>query len=41
MYDPWIIREFLHNCIAHQDYEKRARISVVEFEDGRLVFTNA
>ena len=19
-YDPWVLREILHNCIAHQDY---------------------
>ena len=41
MYDQWIIRELLHNCIAHQDYERAARIAVVEFEDGRLIFSNA
>jgi hypothetical protein len=25
-YDPWVIREALHNCIAHQDYRQAARI---------------
>lgn len=40
MYDPWVIRELLHNCIAHQDYTKQAKITLVEFEDGRLIFGN-
>ena len=38
-YDPWIIYEALHNCIAHQDYEMNGRINVVEFLD-KLVFSN-
>jgi ATP-dependent DNA helicase RecG len=38
-YDPWVMREALHNCIAHQDYGMNARINVVEFPD-RLLFTN-
>lgn len=38
-YDPWVLREALHNCIAHQDYGLNARINVVEFPD-RLIFTN-
>jgi len=29
-YDPWVIREALHNCIAHQDYSLHGRISLVE-----------
>lgn len=29
-YDPWVIREALHNCIAHQDYSLRGRINMVE-----------
>lgn len=29
-YDPWVIREALHNCIAHQDYGMGGRITVVE-----------
>lgn len=29
-YDPWVIREALHNCIAHQDYGLRGRINVIE-----------
>ncbi len=39
-YDPYIIREALNNAIAHQDYELGGKISVVEFEDGRLCFSN-
>ncbi|KAA6334538.1 hypothetical protein EZS27_017154 [termite gut metagenome] len=39
-YEPFNVRELLHNSIAHQDYTKSARINVVEFEDDHLVFTN-
>ncbi len=39
-YEPYIIREALNNCIAHQDYLFAGKISVVEFEDGRLCFSN-
>jgi ATP-dependent DNA helicase RecG len=38
-YDPWVIRETLHNCIAHQDYSRAGRINVVE-EPESLLFTN-
>ncbi|QJR36521.1 RNA-binding domain-containing protein [Gemmatimonas groenlandica] len=38
-YDPWVIREALHNSIAHQDYRRHARIAVVEFPD-RVLITN-
>jgi ATP-dependent DNA helicase RecG len=38
-YDSWVIREALHNCIAHQDYELHGRINVVEKTDS-LSFTN-
>ncbi len=38
-YEPWVMREVLHNCIAHQDYELRGRISVVENPDD-LIFLN-
>ncbi|WML87682.1 RNA-binding domain-containing protein [Thiothrix subterranea] len=38
-YDSWVIRELLHNCIAHQDYTLGGRINVVEQEDS-LLFTN-
>jgi ATP-dependent DNA helicase RecG len=38
-YEPWVIREALHNCIAHQDYTLQGRINVVEESDA-LVFTN-
>ena len=40
-YDPFTIREPLHNCIAHQDYARGARIEVVEYEDEKLIFQNA
>jgi ATP-dependent DNA helicase RecG len=38
-FDPWVIRETLHNCIAHQDYSQGGRINVVE-EEEVLLFTN-
>lgn len=38
-YDPWVIREALHNCIAHQDYGLRGRVQVVETPDT-LLLTN-
>jgi ATP-dependent DNA helicase RecG len=38
-YDPWVIRETLHNSIAHQDYTQAGRITVVEEPDA-LLFTN-
>jgi ATP-dependent DNA helicase RecG len=38
-YDPWVIREVLHNSIAHQDYTKGGHINVVEEPDS-LLFTN-
>jgi len=38
-YDSWVMRELLHNCIAHQDYRQGSRISVVE-NDEALLFTN-
>ncbi|MDX9750345.1 MAG: ATP-binding protein [Flavobacteriales bacterium] len=39
-YDPWVMREALHNCIAHQDYLRRERIHVIEREHS-LTFENA
>ena len=38
-YEPDIIRELLHNCLAHQDYSMQGRVNVEEFED-HLVFIN-
>ena len=38
-YDAWVIRESLHNCIAHQDYRLSGRVNVVEESDS-LLFTN-
>lgn len=38
-YDQLLIREVLHNCIAHQNYNLRGRINIQEYED-KLVFIN-
>lgn len=38
-YEPYVIREALNNCIAHQDYTYSGRINVVE-KDDELIFTN-
>lgn len=38
-YDSWVIREALHNCVAHQDYRLGGKINVVEHPD-KLVLTN-
>jgi ATP-dependent DNA helicase RecG len=38
-YDPWVIREALHNAVAHQDYRRHGRVVVVEFPD-RVIVTN-
>ena len=38
-YDPFVIREALHNCIAHQDYSLAGRVLVIEFPD-KLLFIN-
>ncbi len=38
-YDPYVIREVLHNCIAHQDYTLKGRINIIEMKD-QLVFLN-
>ncbi len=39
-YDQKIVFEALHNCIAHQDYRRNARILVTELPD-RLLFENS
>lgn len=39
-YDRWVLREALHNCIAHQDYDRQATIVVTEYPD-RVQFSNA
>lgn len=39
-YDPYIIREGLNNCIAHQDYNLSGKINVIESEDSHLIFSN-
>lgn len=38
-YDQWVMREALHNAIAHQDYGRHGRIVVVESPD-RVIITN-
>lgn len=38
-YDPEIIRELLHNAIAHQDFRLSGKINVLEYED-KLIFKN-
>ncbi len=38
-YDQKVVLEALHNCIAHQDYTRNARVVVTEHPD-RLVFEN-
>jgi ATP-dependent DNA helicase RecG len=38
-YDRWVIREALHNCIAHQDYSLCGRINLVETHTS-LTLTN-
>lgn len=40
-FDPYIIREALNNCVAHQDYTLAGKINVVEREDGVLTFSNS
>ncbi len=39
-YEPYVIREALHNCIAHQDYSLLQRINLVEFPE-HLIFENS
>lgn len=38
-YTPEVIRELLHNAIAHQDYRLSGKINVLEYEE-KLVFKN-
>jgi ATP-dependent DNA helicase RecG len=38
-YDPWVIRETLNNCIAHEDYSQGGKINVIETPNS-LLFTN-
>lgn len=38
-YEPFVIREALHNCIAHQDYSAGGKIIVTE-RDDELEFIN-
>lgn len=39
-YDRWVLREALHNCIAHQDYTRQTTIVVTEYPD-RVQFSNS
>jgi ATP-dependent DNA helicase RecG len=36
-YDAWVIRETLHNAIAHQDYSQAGRINIIEEPESLLV----
>ncbi len=36
-YDIWVIRESLHNAIAHQDYTQAGRINIIEEPESLLV----
>ena len=38
-YEPWVLREAIHNCIAHQDYILAGSVNLVEMPD-RLMLTN-
>ncbi|BDT70081.1 hypothetical protein os1_42730 [Comamonadaceae bacterium OS-1] len=38
-YDAWVMREALHNAVAHQDYRLGGKVNVVEHPE-RLVFSN-
>ena len=38
-FEPYVIREAINNCIAHQDYSCGGKINVVE-KDDELIFTN-
>ncbi len=40
-YDPYVIREALNNCIAHQDYTLGGKINVIESENSWLIFDNS
>lgn len=37
-YDDWVLREALHNCVAHQDYTQGGRILVTEGPDTLSFF---
>jgi ATP-dependent DNA helicase RecG len=38
-YDGWVIREALHNAVAHQDYKLGGKINLSEYPD-RIVLSN-
>lgn len=35
-YDAWVIRESLHNCIAHQDYRLCGRVNVTDTKEDYI-----
>lgn len=37
-YDGWVLREALHNCVAHQDYAQGGRVQVTESPDALTFF---
>ena len=37
-YDNWVLREALHNCVAHQDYDRGGRVQVTESPDALTFF---
>jgi ATP-dependent DNA helicase RecG len=37
-YDDWVMREALHNCVAHQDYGQGGRVLVTESPDTLRFF---
>jgi ATP-dependent DNA helicase RecG len=39
MYDSYVIREALHNCLAHQDYQRCERVVLIEYPE-HLIFEN-
>ncbi len=39
-YDTYVLREALHNCFAHQDYNLNRKINIVE-KESELILTNA
>lgn len=38
-YDNWVLREALHNCIAHQDYALSGKVNIIE-KPEELIFSN-
>lgn len=38
-YDPFVLREMLHNAIAHQDYTLQWKINIIE-DDDKVIISN-